>query len=206
MNESKTTFDDYCIGYKGDVNLGLKKQFFSTTKTSASMPLIRGVQLSRFGYNPGNEYCSAYALTKKHTNMERVIIQEVANMGLAHRVKGTILKNVICGDTCNILFPKDNRINIYYLLGIVNSKAVNYYFKYYNQTNHVPIGEIKRIPFPGVDSNRQQPIVYMVKQILEKKLLNLNADTSTSEREVDQKVYELYGLSPEEIEVIEHGN
>ena len=203
MNESRTKFDDYCIGYKGDVNLGLKKQYFSTTKTFASLPLIRGVQLSRFGYNPGNEYCSVYALTKNHTDMERVVIQEVANMGLAHRVKGTILKKVICGDTCNILFPKDNRINIYYLLGIVNSKAVNYYFKYYNQTNHVPIGEIKRIPFPDVDSNRQQPIIYMVKQILEKKRLNPNADTSASEQEIDRLVYKLYNLTDEEIEIVE---
>ena len=43
----------------------------------------------------------------------------------------------------------------------------------------------------------------MVKQILEKKRLNPNADTSASEQEIDRLVYKLYNLTDEEIEIVE---
>ena len=45
--------------------------------------------------------------------------------------------------------------------------------------------------------------VEIVEKILSAKKANPQADTSVLEREIDQKVYELYGLSPEEIEVVE---
>lgn len=42
-----------------------------------------------------------------------------------------------------------------------------------------------------------------VRRILVAKMRNPKADTSTLESEIDQLVYQLYGLTPEEIAVIE---
>lgn len=198
-----TTFDNVCIGYKGDVNLGLKKTFFLTTPKTNSLPLVRGVQLNKFSYVKGNEYCLKQALSKDQTSRQRIVFQEVANMGLKHRVKGTVLSDVICGDSCNIIFPKDDSIDIMYMLGILNSKAVNYFFKYFNQTNHVPIGELKKIPFPVINKDEQQPIVYLTKRILDLKDKDPNADTTSLEHEIDKLVYQLYTITPEEIAIIE---
>ena len=80
---------------------------------------MRGVQLSKYGYNPGDEYCFKEALSKDHTNRERIVFQEIANMGLQHRVKGTILKNVICGDSCNLLYSKDSIIDNRFVLAVL---------------------------------------------------------------------------------------
>ena len=124
-------------------------------------------------------------------------------MGLIQRVKGTIIKDVICGDSCNIIYPKSDDIDIKYLLGILNSSTVNYYFKFYNQTNHVPIGEIKNIPFPKVTKVRQEPIISVVEKILNIKKSIPNADTSALEHQIDELVYQLYNLTPKEIEIIE---
>ena len=199
----KCTFGDVANGYKGDVNLGIKKGYFRKTKETNSLPLVRGIQISKFLYEPGDEYCLIDALSKNQTALHRVIFQEVANMGLIQRVKGTIIKDVICGDSCNIIYPKSDDIDIKYLLGILNSSTVNYYFKFYNQTNHVPIGEIKNIPFPKVTKVRQEPIISVVEKILNIKKSIPNADTSALEHQIDELVYQLYNLTPKEIEIIE---
>ena len=43
----------------------------------------------------------------------------------------------------------------------------------------------------------------LVDQILAEKQKDSNADTSALERQIDEMVYELYGLTPEEIAVVE---
>lgn len=45
-----------------------------------------------------------------------------------------------------------------------------------------------------------------VNRILSNKKENPQADTSTLEAEIDQMVYKLYGLSEEEIGIVEGGN
>ena len=134
MKLQKITFADICEGYQGDVNLTTKKDYFSTKTTKNSFPLVRGIQISKYAYSAGEEYCSKDALTKNHTSLERIVFQEVANMGLQQRTKGTILKNVICGHSCNIMFSIDNsKFDNRFILAIFNSKAVNYFFKFFNQ-------------------------------------------------------------------------
>lgn len=49
----------------------------------------------------------------------------------------------------------------------------------------------------------QQPFIDLANQILSVKKENLNADTSPLENEIDQLVYKLYNLTPEEIKIIE---
>jgi hypothetical protein len=49
----------------------------------------------------------------------------------------------------------------------------------------------------------QQPVISLVDQILSGKKENPQADTGTPEREIDRLVYELYGLTNEEIRIVE---
>ena len=49
----------------------------------------------------------------------------------------------------------------------------------------------------------QKPFIKLVDKILSLKKSNPEADTSDLEAEIDMLVYELYGLSEEEIAVIE---
>lgn len=51
--------------------------------------------------------------------------------------------------------------------------------------------------------SNQHEIIQLVDQILTAKKTNPNADTSTLEKEIDQLVYKLYGLTDEEIAVVE---
>jgi hypothetical protein len=61
----------------------------------------------------------------------------------------------------------------------------------------------KKLPIPGVDAASQAPIVALVDQILLAKKKNPNADVSALEAEIDRLVYSLYGLTRQEIAVVE---
>jgi hypothetical protein len=53
------------------------------------------------------------------------------------------------------------------------------------------------------DAAAQAPIVALVDRILAAKQRDARADTSEMEHEIDRHVYALYGLTPEEIQIVE---
>ena len=119
------------------------------------------------------------------------------------RVKGTILKNVLCGHSCNYIYSICNELDNKFLLGVLNSKVVNYYFKYFNQTNNVPIGEIKGIPFPSSRKEDRLKITEMVDEIYKARLLSKDYSIDQIDEKINQIVYRMYGLTGAEIKIIE---
>ena len=203
IKETKTKVDDFFVGYKGDINLGIKKKYFGLNRVPDSLPLVRGNQISPYTYFGSEECCQKEALSRDDTKKLRIVFQEISNAGLSRRIKATILMDVILGDTTNYILPKTKGISLYAALAIVNSKVINYYFKFYNQTNHVPIGDFKQIPFPVLSSNVQEKLEPIVKAILEKKAENTSADITDLEKEIDLVVYHLYGLGYEDVCIID---
>jgi hypothetical protein len=60
-----------------------------------------------------------------------------------------------------------------------------------------------RIPIPKISRAEQQPIESLVAQILAAKQANPAAAVNRLEAEIDALVYRLYGLTEEEIAVVE---
>lgn len=108
--------------------------------------------------------------------------------------------NLITGD----------EIAMKYLTGCLNSKFVYYTMRRYYMGGGID-GELKtnnllRLPIPKVDSNNKplcDEITALVEQILESKAKDSKTDTTALESAIDQLVYTLYNLSPEEIQIIE---
>lgn len=59
------------------------------------------------------------------------------------------------------------------------------------------------MPIPIVSETQQTPIIALVDRILTAKKRDPNADTSALEKEIDALVYKLYGLTDEEIAIVE---
>ena len=62
-----------------------------------------------------------------------------------------------------------------------------------------------QIPIPNITGEIADAIIKIVDQILSYKKSNPSADTSALEAEIDRLVYELYGLTEEEIRIVEGG-
>ena len=95
-------------------------------------------------------------------------------------------------------------------LGILNSKLLWFFIKatgnvlrggYYRfKTNY-----LKPFPIPGnISKKSSESLRVKVTQILALKKEDPEADTTALEAEIDQLVYQLYGLTEEEIEIIEN--
>jgi hypothetical protein len=98
-----------------------------------------------------------------------------------------------------------------YLLGVLNSKLVNWYFDKICAKSGVGTNRWKKayvVKIPIVKITRETVSVAselerIVDNILITKEANLNAATTAFEAEIDQLVYALYGLSEDEIAIIE---
>jgi type I restriction-modification system DNA methylase subunit len=205
MERQPHNLDDFTIGYQGEVNVSTKKKHFSFTPSSSKyLPLVRGNQVKKYStQNFPSEYCPISVQTRGHYAQERVVFQEVVNAGIERRINSTLMSDVLCGHTTNYLISKSPKVSNKFLIALINSRLVNYYFKFYNQTNHVPIGEIKQIPAPNFHTVKQEAFVSLVDSILSAKKRDPDADTTALEREIDRLVYKLYDLTREEIAIVE---
>ena len=106
------------------------------------------------------------------------------------------------------------------ILGIINSSLFKFYFKEFiaPKTNIFPkirIAQLKEIPIPTeVEKNNKLEIEKLVSQLLqlnqekattklETKIEQIQNRIDYCETRINQIVYELYGLTAEEIEIVE---
>jgi len=100
---------------------------------------------------------------------------------------------------------KSKDYDLKYLLGLLNSKLLDYYLKSYSKLmdyryeyGSVTVGRL-RIK----KSKNQKEIIKLVDKILEIKSNNPAQYISEIEKEIDNKVYEIYGIDETEIQIIE---
>ena len=135
---------------------------------------------------------------------EKILLQRTRNEALKTRIVATIDDSGVYGmEGIYFIIPKDDKANLHYLLGILNSKLINYLFatKFLNLA--IKAEYVKQIRIPTATSSQLDCIVSKVNQILSTKKANPQADTSEWEKEIDRLVYELYGLTEEEVKVVE---
>lgn len=90
-----------------------------------------------------------------------------------------------------------------FICGLLNSKIINYWYS--NKYRMPTIGgyELSSIPIPVVTPEQQQPINDLVDKIIAAKNEKSQADTREWEEEIDFLVYKLYGLSYDEVLVVD---
>jgi hypothetical protein len=95
-----------------------------------------------------------------------------------------------------------------FLLGLLNSTLFFAYAKkVFAQKQggwfEVQPDGLESFPIPAATPEQQKPIEHLVDRILAAKVKDASADVSQLEREIDQFIYILYHLTPEEIQLIE---
>ncbi len=132
----------------------------------------------------------------------------------------------ICANHPNVIFNQDNfyhNTKVYswykkedtkesyeYLLAIANSKLLWWFLKTTGDTLQGDARTFKTNylnPFPlpaTVEPEIENKISDLVIKVMEQKKQNPSADTTALENQIDQLVYQLYGLTEEEIKIIEN--
>jgi len=207
MNHQKGRLSDYFKINQGEVNLSTKKDYYSEYKSSDTLPMWRGNNIGKFVPQSWPfEYCEKIVSNPDYYTKERIVMQEVSNQNQPFRTKAIISpKNYICGHSTNSLTPLNSNVPIKFYLGLINSRAFNYYCDYFSYTNHITVSGIKQTPIPQATPSQVQEMIKLVEQIIVEKITDPSADTSALEREIDRLVYGLYGLTEEEFAIIEKG-
>jgi len=95
-----------------------------------------------------------------------------------------------------------------YFLGILNSKAIDFYLKQIASTKQNGYFEYKpvyvsQLPICNVNDEQKVLLEELAQKVLSAKAANPQQDTTEWEAEIDALVYDFYGLTAEEIEVVE---
>ena len=154
---------------------------------------------------------------------EKILVQAIRNLALARRVVAALDTGRLFADhTINVLYMKDGAPDTRFLLAILNSRVMNFWFL----KRHIDINikgiYLEAAPFPKIemaaaaDRKKHDKVVTLVDTLLRLKAdaakasspqdqTALDRQIVASEESIDRLVYELYGLSPGEIEVVESG-
>ncbi len=139
-------------------------------------------------------------------NDEKIVVRQTSDSIIA-----TLdVEKFICLKNLHIITSLENsNFNLKYILSLINSKLLDYYHYLLNPEKGEALAEIKKenlekLPIKQISHSDQQPFIEKVDQILALKKDNPLADTIALEREIDWMVYGLYGLSEEEINIVEN--
>jgi len=209
---------------------GDRNKYFSNNKINEQyIEILAGADVFRYYSNQPKEYVlfkrpktSGGCWDKEvHLAQHKIIIRQIGFEPTASIIIDPI---AVTGNIFTIRH-KSNDINVEkFVLAIINSSLIEFYWKimfadFKNSFPQVTIESIAKIPIKGVNQTTnnkyfQDPIVKLVDQMLESKK-QLTKAKSESEKEylekkcsiidkqIDQLVYELYGLTEEEIKIVE---
>ena len=133
---------------------------------------------------------------------EKIMIQRTRNESLKTRIVATLDDTGVYGmEGIYFIIPKHNEDSLRYLLGILNSKLINYLFatKFLNLA--IKAEYVKQVKLPNTSEKQKVQIEELVNAILQSKLSD--ADTSKEESEIDLLVYHLYALTYDEVLIVD---
>jgi len=116
-------------------------------------------------------------------------------------------EGVWCLNSAYFMIPPQG-YSINYFLAILNSRVIYFYFKLLAQTSGMGVPRwiglyVERFPIPDAPRGARQKLEDRVESILSQATTESRASTEIMEEEIDQIVYDLYGLTQEEITIVE---
>lgn len=116
----------------------------------------------------------------------------------------------------SIILPKVQKYNLKYILAIMNSRLMDWYFRVNFFDRAVKSMHLKKFPIKILSIYGQEPFIKLVDKIVTlNKHINQMKDKKTDERarvekeiqkidkEIDELVYKIYGITEKEKKIIE---
>lgn len=188
---------------RGELDLTFYKNYYSNYKTPYK--LIRGRDIALFTLKETKPSDTLYVsedflkITQKKKFIEkpRIACQQIANLAKEKRLIFSFVdSNYILGNSCNFISVEDNieGIDLFYLLGLLNSSFMNWFFKLKSSNNHINNYEIDEFPIPTNNKKLMQEISELTKS-------NLKDPSKDKELQMDKLVYQLFGISKNKAEM-----
>ncbi|HEY8690334.1 MAG TPA: TaqI-like C-terminal specificity domain-containing protein [Chitinophagaceae bacterium] len=203
------------------------KKFHSPQKTKTThRPLIGGSEINRYQLNWKNGYVNYGKWLAAPRNPhwfegERIVVREVTSKGI---IQATYLNgDYVFSNSVDGIKMKSATINIRFLLGLINSKLISFYHlntspnAFKGTFPKMLLQDLRELPIPIISSNNKSlhdEIVQLAETMLQlnkekqqattpDKLDQLKTRIQYTDDKINKLVYQLYGLSEEEIGIVE---
>lgn len=173
-------------------------------------PAINGRNISQYHIEFENDYVKRSeelhsCLDINIINKPKIYFQRMRKISLFPRIVAAYDNSGIHGlYTCSVIFPKEGaNTSLKYLLAILNSFLINIWYKNYDTDIEIKLASVRNIPLPNASINQQLKLADLVDQLITSKNKKSVSGIVELENEINQLVYQLYGLTQEEIKIIE---
>lgn len=163
----------FIVNLRGELDLTTNKKYITTTNTGFKLLRGRNIEYYRLSGIEKTEFVKeefvANIKKRDYVKMDRIICQQIANMNKERRVTFALApSNYVLGNSCNFISVTENNygIDIYTLLGLFNTKIINWLFKLTSSNNHINNYEIDCFPVP-ITSKYLKEISLIVQNYLE---------------------------------------
>jgi len=172
-------------------------------------PLIRGGNIERYSLKSKNEYVHygewlAAPRDQILFSGPRIIMRRTDDV-----LRSTVINDdSVCVNSCHVikLMTEDSP---FIILAQLNSKLLQWVFNIKNPQMvgkifaEIKVVYVEELPIIIVAKESELNIIELVEKILSLKRSDSSVNTSSLEAEIDQLVYKLYGLTEEEIKIVE---
>ena len=187
---------------------------YSYKYDETTFPYLEGKDINRYGISWSGGYLrfGEFLAEPRMFLGKKVIIREITGK-TPYPIFASYTDVDFLFNMSNIaIIPKSDSINLKYILALINSKLIGYYFL--NDTAKsvrkmfpkLILKDLRQFPIKQISLECQGKYIDLVDNILETKEKNPTAETTEIENQIDKLVYELYGLTEEEIRIVEGGD
>ena len=174
-------------------------------------PLMRGSLMHRYTNLWNDNYWILYGKwlaaprdKKIFEAPEKIIVRQTGDSIIATIIDA----GVICRDNLHICIAKSESLNLKYILGVLNSKLIDFFYTFINPEKGEALAQVKKthveaLRIPDATEQQQKEISDLVEKALILRKEKVDADIASIAMEIDKKVYAIFNLSPEEIAIIE---
>lgn len=209
IEDTDITLNDISEIWQGLIAYGAKDQpriYTSDTKKDDSWKkLLYGKDIGKYKIEWSGEYLKYGEWLHRPRpgyifERTKILVQRIRNPKLKNRIVATIDNNQHVNGTglSNILINNDN-YDIRFILGLINSKVINFWFKFYYQDVNIKPEQLRTIPLPRQRNQDLESIIANEVEIM----LKQNGEIEENSKKIDEIIYNLYKLSENEIDEIE---
>ncbi|MGI9298200.1 MAG: Eco57I restriction-modification methylase domain-containing protein [Gammaproteobacteria bacterium] len=155
-----------------------------------------------------NEYWTFQADIDNHHQPERLLIRQTGDGIVAAYHSEQESGQFYTDNTLYTVLPKTDKVNLQYAMAILNGRLINALYQFVVQEKGKTLAQVKvrnitALPFVAPTMAEQRPFIKLAEKITAAKAADPTANTTEWEKEIDRRVYTLYGLTQTEIAIIE---
>lgn len=208
---------------RGEINQTNYRKFI--TNAPAHSRLVKGVEISRYRVRSklsqgSQEWFDEKSFLREHVGKpvvrkHRIATQRITGVDERLRIVCTVIAPLayFADSTNSIVVAECSPVDMNFLVAVLNSKLMQWRFKLTSTNNNVGTNELNSLPISFIDRPKHDRLVELVKKITAAKTQECESAGHSKEvatrkcdaldRQIDSVVYALYGLTKDEVRLVE---